>query len=514
MDSRSLQNILLVKAVEEHDADGTVLPHAEREAATRNALRAYPAVAAGSDKARRERHTWKVLAARGQELAARLEQRHPVVTRAVALENHAGTVSLALVVLAAAAGVAMSLVDGRVRIEILAFPLAGIVLWNLAVYAAILLGLTRRGRAAGQAAASAFSVVTWPARWAWRRAAGLIRQAAFHHKPLAAALRRYSDEWWPLAQSLLYRQGKCLFHFAAAALAIGLVAGFYLRGIVFEYRAGWESTFLGPAQVRMALHVLYGPASAVSGLTLPADDASVAALHWRDGAGGGPAAPWIHLIGATALLFVILPRLALAAFAWFGLLRARRDVEVPESLHAYARSVLARSDAALPSEQVVAVPFAYRPSAAAAEGTRRLLAAAFGDAQVTLADPVDYGYEASVATRLRASTGDVAVMVFSLAATPEAENHGAALGAARDTLAQSSTRLLVLVDESPFLASMQGDASLADRITQRRESWVAFVADHGLQACLAPLATWGQQGATVSLEAIDTARRCTWSRAR
>jgi hypothetical protein len=513
MDSRALQNILLVKAVEDDDADGTVLPFAEREAATRNAVRAHPAAAgAAVDKARRERTAWQIVAARAAELVNRLQQRHPVVTRAVALEDHAGTVSLALVVLAFACGVALSLADGRVRIEILAFPLAGVVLWNLAVYGAMLFGLTRRGRTAGQAAAGAFSIVTWPARWAWRRAAGLIRQSAFHHKPLAAALRRYSDEWWPLAQPLLYRQGKRLFHFAAAALACGLVAGFYLRGMVFEYRAGWESTFLGPTQVRAALHLLYGPASAISGLPLPADDASVAALHWRDGAGGGPAAPWIHLIGATALLFVILPRLVLAAVAWLGLLRASRDVAVPETLHAYARSLLSRSDVALPSEQVLALPFAYRPAAASAAGARRLLTGAFDDAQVTLAAAVDYGDEAAVAARLE-SPSDVVTVIFSLAATPEVENHGAALAAAKEQVARSARRLLVLVDESPFLAAMQDDVSLADRIRQRRESWAAFVAEHGLQACLAPLATWGRPEGVVSAEAIATARRCTWSRA-
>ena len=33
-------------------------------------------------------------------------------------------------------------------------------------------------------------------------------------------------------------------HAGAAALALGLVAGLYVRGLVLDYRAGWESTFL------------------------------------------------------------------------------------------------------------------------------------------------------------------------------------------------------------------------------------------------------------------------------
>ena len=127
----------------------------------------------------------------------------------------------------------------------------------------------------------------WPARWTWQRAATLIKRSSFYHRPLSAALRRFSDEWWPLAQPLLLWQGKRLFHFGSAVVALGLIAGFYLRGIALEYRAGWESTFLGPAQVRSLLGLIYGPASALTGIALPADDAAVAALHWRDGQGGG-----------------------------------------------------------------------------------------------------------------------------------------------------------------------------------------------------------------------------------
>ena len=42
-DANSLRSILLVKNVEEQDQDGSVLPLAEREAATRDALRRHPA---------------------------------------------------------------------------------------------------------------------------------------------------------------------------------------------------------------------------------------------------------------------------------------------------------------------------------------------------------------------------------------------------------------------------------------------------------------------------------------
>ena len=123
-----------------------------------------------------------------------------------------------------------------------------------------------------------------------------------------------------------------VFHFAAAALALGLVAGFYVRGVGLEYRAGWESTFLGPTQVRQVVRLLYGPASLLTGLALPSSPAAIEALHWRGGAGGGPAAQWIHLMAATALIFVIVPRVLLGALPASRCgAHARSDRRCPEA---------------------------------------------------------------------------------------------------------------------------------------------------------------------------------------
>ena len=42
-------------------------------------------------------------------------------------------------------------------------------------------------------------------------------------------------------------------------------------------------------------------------------------LRWTAEGGGGDAAPWIHLIALSLILYVVLPRLLLAAVAGFGL---------------------------------------------------------------------------------------------------------------------------------------------------------------------------------------------------
>lgn len=509
MNANALRAILLVKSVEEHDPDGALLPLAERDAATRDALRQSPAQAS-NDRA------WAVLGVRAAQLQQRLAARHPVVERALELESALTGAAVLLLAAALALGIALSLLDSRVRIEILAFPLLGVVAWNLVVYLLLSYGAVRaaRKRKAGSAAMP-WAWTLWPARWGWQRAARLIRQSSFYHRPLSAALRQFSTAWWPVAQPALAQQGQRLFHLGSAALALGLVAGFYLRGIALEYRAGWESTFLDAGQVRTLLGWVYGPASAATGIELPVDEAAIAALHWRDGQGGGPAAPWIHLMAATAILYVVVPRLLLALAATARLRRVDASMTPPESLLAYARGVLGGSDAALPPRVVRLTAYAYEPAAAAERGLQQLLAAAFGaDTRVEFGAMLPYGEEARFDATLRGTAPDIEVVLFNLASTPEAENHGTVL---QTLLAHPSAgadpRRLALVDESPYLARMGGDASLAGRVAQRRAAWRDFVRSHGIEACLVDLAAIAATEAVPADDVERVQRACAGRRA-
>jgi hypothetical protein len=510
MNAQDLRTTLLVKAVEEQDADGAILTLAERDAATREALRRFPARAA--DEARRgaSDRPWRVLATRAAELYGRLVERHPVVAHAVTLENQAARATLPVLALGFLLGLVLSVLDSRVRIEILAFPLLGLVLWNIAVYLLLAVAaLTGRRRTAQGAAQSAWHWVMWPARWGWRRASGLLRQASFYHRPLATALRRHADEWWPLAQPLLVAQGKRVFHLAAAAVALGLVTGFYVRGIALEYRAGWESTFLDAAQVRSLLHVIYGPAAALSGIVLPATEVEVERLHWRGGAGGGPAATWIHLVAVTALLFIVVPRLVLAAVATLAHARAARDLPVPDSLLPYARSVLGGSTAALPAVSVRVTPYACEPGPVAVDGLRRLLAEAYGPAtHVEWRASVPYGEESAFERTQSGDGPDIDVMLLNLASTPETENHGAALAKARAGAERvdAVTRHIAIVDESSFLGRLGRDATLAARVDERRQAWREFVRRHGWGACLVDLEALARAPG-VATELVEDLRR-------
>jgi hypothetical protein len=83
------------------------------------------------------------------------------------------------------------------------------------------------------------------------------------------------------------------------------------------------------------------------------------------------------------------------------------------------------------------------------------------------------------------------------------------LGAARDHVARAGaqTRLLILLDESPFLARMQGDASLERRIEERRAAWRTFAASYGLTPWLADLPRLVTGAPGLSAEAIAGVRR-------
>lgn len=152
--------------------------------------------------------------------------------------------------------------------------------------------------------------------------------------------------WQRHAATLMKQRAALVLHVAAAALALGLTAGLYLRGLVLDYRAGWQSTFLDSAQVQGALSLLLAPASVVTGIEVP----DVVALRVGPGADAtASAAPWIHLYAATLALFVVLPRALLAARAGASARRRARRFRLPlttpyfEALHPLMRPGLPRA---------------------------------------------------------------------------------------------------------------------------------------------------------------------------
>ena len=235
------------------------------------------------------------------------------------------------------------------------------------------------------------------------------------------------------------------------------------------------------------MRLLYGPASLLTGLALPSSPAAIEALHWRGGAGGGPAAQWIHLMAATA--FILRDRAASPAcwaFAGFAAWRAARSVPVPESVVPYIRRVLAASDAALPAAHIRVIPYAYSPDDRIV--ARRRAIAARG---IRARRPHRVRRHRSVwrggGARRNVWTRPICRSCCSVSRRrPKRRITVSILATARDHALRSSTatRLLVLIDESPYLQRMRGDPSLAGRIEERRQAWRNFAAAHAVKPCI------------------------------
>ena len=117
-----------------------------------------------------------------------------------------------------------------------------------------------------------------------------------------------------------------ILHFAAAALALGVIAGLYVRGLAFEYRATWESTFLDAANVHWLLALLLAPGSVLSGIAMP----GVAQLEAIRAPASENAATWLHLLAASVVVIVVIPRLVLRhrnGQSWSGI--AQRAFAIP-----------------------------------------------------------------------------------------------------------------------------------------------------------------------------------------
>ncbi len=201
-------------------------------------------------------------------------------------------------VLGLVAGLAVDRLGPPEHVNLLAPAVWAVVAWNVFVYAASLLPTGGVGSSIGP----------WFARRGQRADLGA------------------SELWVRHAAPLSKRRAALVLHTAACALALGLIAGLYLRGLVLDYRAGWQSTFLDVQQVQSLLGWLLAPASAITGIAVP----DVAPLRVGPGAPAqATAAPWIHLYATTLALWVVLPRLLLAVWAAWRAAALSRHFPLP-----------------------------------------------------------------------------------------------------------------------------------------------------------------------------------------
>jgi len=416
----------------------------------------------------------------------RLAAREKRVPRLLASVEWPAWIGWTIPALAVAAGAAADSIGAGKQVNLLSPPLLALLAWNLFVYLVILV----RG--------------TW----------GLVDERARGLGPIARLLARLAHvtgsapkrggkvaaeffvDWMGASRRLTAARIGRVLHASSAAFALGALAALYVRGIAFEYRAGWESTFLDAAAVHSLLGAVLGPASALTGIDLP-DVAGFEALRFSAG-GGVIAAPWLHLYAVTLGFAVLLPRLLLAlGDRW---LEARLTARFPLPLDGpYFRALLR----VLHEAPVVArvAPYGTQLSPQATLNLNALLMQVLGaKSTVSIAPGTAFGAEDDIDAQQIAGKAALLAPLYSLSATPESENHGAFVDRLR--AAAGEAQIIALVDESAFRRQLGEGA----RVEERRTLWRGFAGDRGLRIVFVDLEQPDQPAARQSLQtALDTA---------
>ena len=449
------QHLLLVLAAEELDREGRWLPRRLRREASREAQ------GNGVEDPR-----W--LVDRSRRLITALEARQPHLRRWLAAGRPFRGALVPVAAIALGLGLATQALGPERQVSLLAVPLLALVLWNVVVVALSLVARALPLAAAGSSWSE--RIVGWGARRAADQAsrsgalAGGVADSS-DGELWGRIAQRFVERWLVVTTPLAVARLRRLLHLGALLMVAGAVAGMYLRGLVYEFRVGWESTFLDAEAVDGILGWLLGPAATVLGWQVP----SVVGL---DGPAGGDAAPWIHLWAVTAALFVGLPRGLLLLVEHLRVARLERRLKVTLD-PATRRRLQVGGDRRAHGVEIV--PYSHTPSEAALAATQELLYDFLGPrSEVRCRAMVPYGDPAP-------ESGDgvrLVVVLFSLAQTPEVEVHGEWLRALVEEAAADRS-LLVWVDRGP-LRKRLGD--LPERLEERARSWRRVVRDAGLEA--------------------------------
>lgn len=311
-----LRTLLLAQAIEQADTRHTLVSPVELQDATRSAVaaaraRGLPRV--GVAEVMLERATTIADHASGRDTTvAALHAQHAPHTQQSGAGGLGPWVARGLPLAALLLGLAIDRISNAHRVDLLSPPLLTVLAWNLAVY---LLIAWRAWRPPSQ-----------PSAWLQQalRPLGNPFGRAERGRGLAARIAAdFHQRWWAHAAGLLQQRAVRVLHLCAAAWGAGIALSLLLRGLVVRYQFGWESTFLDATQVHAIVSVLFAPLTLLLGLapfTLQeiaatqnfAGESGVAGMA---GGGGAAGSRWVGMYVGLLLLAVVLPRLALAAWA-------------------------------------------------------------------------------------------------------------------------------------------------------------------------------------------------------
>jgi len=390
-------------------------------------------------------------------------------------------VSWSLVLIAFFSGVVIDHIGQEKRINLLAFPLLGLLVWNLAVYVVLITQpviqmIRRKPKKEG---------------WIRRVLMGLGRGSAGAGKGNSTVAILLS-EWLHLSHAVSVARAARALHWAAAAFGVGVIVSLYVRGIFLEYHAGWESTFLDASDVHGILSFVFGPVSAQLGTPMP-DMFAIDTMRFSNG-GLAEASSWIHRIALTLGIVVVMPRVLLAALSTYQ--QRRLEGHFPLDLGGEYYQRLLRGFKRQ-SARVTVVPYSYQLSPQLALGQQAILKELFGpNVVVSIADDIPFGGEDDVPEEIFTRDFTLLIVLFSLTSTPEKENHGVLLSAIRERIPEDRS-FVAVVDESQFHLRFPEQH---DRLEARRRLWSEFLGGLSIKYVMGDLTNPDQSGVCTAFE--------------
>ncbi len=453
-----VRHLLLAQSVEESDPRETVLPDSERELAS-NAAGA-PLAETASEKEQRN-----FLIRRAERIASYLQPRSERIAGILkgAPLGRYRLFAVGMVVTALVIGFLSNELGPQGKINILSFPLIGIVLWNFVIYLREIGGLFTKKE-------SSTTTTTKGALGRW------LAMNPFASKPedeeqveVRQSLALFQKNWMRALLPVITARTKALLHLAAALLAAAAIGGMYVKGLANEYNAVWASTFFTAETLHPFLKIILGPASALSGISLPDLD-QLAAMKNSPTNPGENAARWIHLYAVTMGIFVILPRTILA-FIWQGKAKLR---ERTTPFHSFAPAYFDRLLAVSMGEalKIAVLPYAHNPSTEMRHKIQKDAEDIIGGAvKLEWLEPIAFGEE-DEGFAFDKWPADL-IVAFNFASTPEKETHGALLKNIEQSAleAEGTTHLHLFLDAESFDRKADSFADFEQRRETRLAGW-------------------------------------------
>jgi len=432
-----LLRTMRIRAIEDTDAEGRVLSQELRRAATQQASHANPKASTRVFLSTRSR----IL----QELSRDNPGDHLSLPDIPSWLGMCGWLGAFVI------GWFLAALGQESEINLLALPLIGILLWNAVVVVMSLFTMGDKASSSGLAAKM----------WDRLQARGEASKVRFFQLTKELWMKRFN------------RRLRVWFHIAAALLALGSISGMYARGWSKEYRAVWESTLLDSTGAQRFFGVLFLPASKASGVAIP-----LSALPKMQrgveikAAEAAPALPWIHLYAGTLALLIILPRSVLAAYEAFLSRRLIGQALRDEDWQQYASRLLALTDNAGASVQVLSHGF---PADSSSRDRWRILAhAEWPDVGSCKFASISVGSEAAFVEEWTPPDDQRVLLVFNMASIPEQEIHRwlaeSLLNKWRQT--KDHPAFAIALDDSAIRQRWSGFADHESRLQQRRQVWM------------------------------------------